>query len=82
MQTIYQIVEEVCLRDFPILARLSDTQQNKFIDNIYQDVLSGDNPTEIAEHELYDYIQEFIVKAIIKMLISLEENSNVLQNMS
>jgi hypothetical protein len=76
MQTIYQIVEEVCLRDFPILARLSEAQQNKFIDNIYQDVLSGDNPTEIVEHELYDYIEEFIVKSIIKMLISLEEKQD------
>ena len=76
MQTIYQIVEEVCLRDFPILGRLSEAQQNKFIDNIYQDVLSCDNPTEIAEHELYYYIQEFIVKAIIKMLISLEERQD------
>tara|TARA_R100000951_G_scaffold94986_1_gene83922 strand:+ start:281 stop:514 length:234 start_codon:yes stop_codon:yes gene_type:complete len=76
MQTIYQIVEEVCLRDFPILGRLSEAQQNKFIDNIYQDVLSGDNPTEIAEHQLYYYIQEFIVKAIIKMLISLEERQD------
>tara|TARA_R100000458_G_C8256865_1_gene232860 strand:- start:164 stop:418 length:255 start_codon:yes stop_codon:yes gene_type:complete len=64
MQTIYQIVEEVCARDFPILARLSETQQKKFIDIIYEDVLAGDNPTEIAEHELYDYIEEFIIKAI------------------
>jgi len=64
MQTIYQIVEEVCARDFPILARLSKTQQKKFIDIIYEDVLAGDNPTEIAEHELYAYIEEFIMKAI------------------
>ena len=64
MQTIYQIVEEVCARDFPILARLSEKQQKKFIDIIYEDVLAGDNPTEIAEHELYDYIEEFIMKAI------------------
>ena len=64
MQTIYQIVEEVCARDFPILARLSETQQKKFIDIIYEDVLAGDNPTEIAEHKLYDYIEEFIAKAI------------------
>tara|TARA_R100000388_G_C7180986_1_gene128622 strand:- start:196 stop:447 length:252 start_codon:yes stop_codon:yes gene_type:complete len=64
MQTIYQIVEEVCARDFKILARLSETQQKKFINIIYEDVLAGDNPTEIAEHELYDYIEEFIAKAI------------------
>ena len=64
MQTIYQIVEEVCARDFSILARLSETQQKKFINIIYEDVLAGDNPTEIAEHELYDYIEEFIAKAI------------------
>ena len=43
MQTIYQIVEEVCARDFKILARLSETQQKKFINIIYEDVLAGDN---------------------------------------
>ena len=64
MQTIYQIVEEGCARDFKILARLSETQQKKFINIIYEDVLAGDKPTEIAEYELYDYIEEFIAKAI------------------
>ena len=57
MQSIYQLVEEICARDFPILSRLSETQQKKFIDIIYEDILSGDNPTEIAEHKLYDYIE-------------------------
>ena len=68
MQTIYQLVEEICARDFPILARLPEKQYKKFIDVIYDDVLSGDNPTEIAEHELYDYIEEFIAKAISYIL--------------
>ena len=64
MQTIYQIVEEVCARDFKILARLSETQQKKFINIIYEDVLAGDNPTEIAENDIYLLIEEFIAKAI------------------
>ena len=68
MQTIYQLVEEIGARDFPILARLSETQQKKFIDVIYDDVLSGDNPSEIGEQELYDYIEEFIAKAISYIL--------------
>ena len=68
MQTIYQLVEEICARDFPILSRLPEKQYKKFIDVIYDDVLSGDNPTEIAEHELYDYIEEFIAKAISYIL--------------
>ena len=68
MQTIYQLVEEICARDFLILSRLSETQQKKFIDVIYDDVLSGDNPSEIGEQELYDYIEEFIAKAISYIL--------------
>ena len=68
MQTIYQLVEEICARDFPILARLSETQHKKFIDVIYDDVLSGDNPSEIGEQELYDYIEEFIAKALSYIL--------------
>ena len=31
METIYQLVEEVCSRDFPILALLPEKQQQKFI---------------------------------------------------
>ena len=64
MQTIYQIVEEVCARDFKILARLSETHQKKFINIIYQDILEGDNPTEISENDIYLLIEEFIAKAI------------------
>ena len=63
MQTIYQLVEEVCSRDFPVLALLSQKQQQKFIDIVYDDVLNGE-PEKLTEQELHDYIQEFIAKAI------------------
>jgi len=76
MQTIYHIVAEVCARDFPILAKLSVNQGHKFIDIIYEDIISGDNPTEITEQQIFDYVEEFIAKAIIKMLISLEERQD------
>ena len=61
-QTIYQFVEEVCSRDFPILALLSEKQQQKFIDIVDDDVLNGE-PEKLTEQELHDYIQEFISKA-------------------
>ena len=64
MPTIYQIVDDICMRDFDVLAKLPEQQQKKLINIIYEDVLAGDNPTEIAEYELYDYIEEFIAKAI------------------
>jgi hypothetical protein len=76
MQTIYHIVAEVCARDFPILAKLSVNQGHKFIDIIYEDIISGDNPTEITEQQIFEYVEEFIAKAIIKMLISLEERQD------
>ena len=63
MQTIYQLVEEVCARDFPILALLSEKQQQKFIDIVYDDVLNSE-PEKLTEQALHDYIQEFIAKAI------------------
>ena len=63
METIYQLVEEVCSRDFPILALLSEKQQQKFIDIVYDDVLNSE-PEKLTEQALYDYIQEFIAKAI------------------
>ena len=64
MPTIYELVDEVCARDFEILARLSTNQRDKFVDIIYEDVLLGDSPEEITEDAIYDYIEEFITKAI------------------
>ena len=64
MPSIYQIVDDVCARDFEILARLSTNQRNKFVDIIYEDVLAGDSPEDITEDAIYDYVEEFITKAI------------------
>ena len=64
MPSIYQIVDDVCARDFEILARLSTNQRDKFVDIIYEDVLLGDSPEEITEDAIYDYVEEFITKAI------------------
>jgi uncharacterized protein YuzB (UPF0349 family) len=64
MPSIYQIVDDVCARDFEILARLSTNQRDKFVNIIYEDVLAGDSPEEITEDAIYDYIEEFITKAI------------------
>ena len=64
METIYNLVEEVCSRDFPILALLSEKQQQKFIDIVYDDVLNGDSPHKITEQQIHDHVEEFIAKAI------------------
>ena len=63
MPTIYELVGDVCGRDFPMLALLSEKQQQKFIDIVYDDVLNGE-PEKLTEQALHDYIQEFIAKAI------------------
>ena len=85
MQTIYHIVAEVCARDFPILAKLSVNQGHKFVDIIYEDIISGDNPTEITEQQIFEYVEEFIAKAIsvsIDDVVDVMENPNDSQNMS
>ena len=64
MPTIYQIVDDICMRDFDVVAKLSEQQQKKFINIIYQDILEGDNPTKISENDIYLLIEEFIAKAI------------------
>lgn len=64
MPTIYQLVDEVCARDFPVLAMLTEAQYNDFVNRIYDDVMIGDNPQEITEDKLFDYIQEMIAQAI------------------
>ena len=85
MQTIYHIVAEVCARDFPILAKLSVNQGHKFVDIIYEDIVSGDNPTEITEQQIFEYVEEFIAKAIsvsIDDVVDVMEKTNDSQNMS
>ena len=64
MPTIYQLVDEVCSRDFPVLARLSEQTYNDFVNIIYDDVMAGDSPEEITEDMLFDYIQSMIAQAI------------------
>tara|TARA_R100000482_G_C5094229_1_gene132375 strand:+ start:145 stop:390 length:246 start_codon:yes stop_codon:yes gene_type:complete len=64
MPTIYELVGDVCGRDFPMLALLPKEKQTKFIDIIYDDVLEADNPSEITEQQIYDYVEEFIAKAV------------------
>ena len=39
MPSIYQIVDEVCARDFEILARLSTNQREKFVNIIYSRII-------------------------------------------
>ena len=85
MQTIYHIVAEVCARDFPILAKLSVNQGHKFVDIIYEDIVSGDNPTDITEQQIFEYVEEFIAKAIsvsIDDVVDVMEKPNDSQNMS
>jgi hypothetical protein len=69
MMTIYQLVDEVCARDFPVLSMLTEAQYNDFVNIIYDDVLAGDNPQEITEDKLFDYIQEIIAQAISTWLL-------------
>ena len=69
MMTIYQLVDEVCARDFPVLTMLTEAQYNDFVNRIYDDVMIGDNPQEITEDKLFDYIQEMIAQAISDWLL-------------
>ena len=69
MMTIYQLVDEVCARDFPVLSMLTEAQYNDFVNIIYDDVIAGDNPQEITEDKLFDYIQEIIAQAISTWLL-------------
>jgi hypothetical protein len=64
MMTIYQLIDEVCARDFPVLAMLTEAKYTDFVNRIYDDVMIGDNPQEINEDKLFDYIQEMIAQAI------------------
>ncbi len=69
MPTIYQLVDEVCARDFPILAMLTEAKYTDFVNRIYDDVMIGDSPEEITEDMLFDYIQSMIAQAISDWLL-------------
>ena len=56
IQTIYELVDEICARDFPILAKLTDKSRTKFVDVFYDDILNGDNPEQVSEQDIFDHI--------------------------
>jgi hypothetical protein len=68
IQTIYELVDEVCARDFPILAKLTDKSRTKFVDVIYDDILNGDNPEQVSEQDIFDHIEQVILQGITKHL--------------
>ena len=68
IQTIYELVDEVCARDFPILAKLTDKSRTKFVDVIYDDILDGDNPEQVSEQDIFDHIEQVILQGITKHL--------------
>ena len=69
MMTIYQLVDEVCARDFPVLAMLTKAKYTDFVNRIYDDVMIGDSPEEITEDMLFNYIQSMIAQAISDWLL-------------
>jgi len=62
--TIYQIVDEICARDFPVLSRLTTKSKDKFVDLMYEDVMSGDSPEKISEDKIFEHVQTVIALAI------------------
>ena len=68
IQTIYELVDEICARDFPILAKLTNKSRTKFVDVIYDDILNGDNPEQVSEQDIFDHIEQVILQGITKHL--------------
>ena len=66
--TIYQMVDEVCARDFPVLSRLTTKSKDKFVDLMYEDVMSGDSPEKISEDKIFEHVQTVIASAISNWL--------------
>ena len=64
MPTIYQLVDEVCARDFPVLARLSEQTYNDFVNIIYDDIMAGDSPEKITEDAIYEHVLNSIASAV------------------
>jgi hypothetical protein len=64
MPTIYKLVDEVCARDFPILAQLSIEQRKQFIDIIYDDLMWGDNPKTPDEDKIHERVTQSMARAI------------------
>ncbi len=64
-QTIYQLVDEVSCRDFiNIVGKLTHHNKDKFVEMIYEDVMSGDNPDQITEQHIHDHVCDVMAKAV------------------
>jgi len=68
MPTLYEIVDEVCSRDFPILSKLTQSKQRVFVDLVYDDVMEGDSPEETSEQDIYNHV-EFLIARAVTLLI-------------
>ena len=68
MPTLYEIVDEVCSRDFPILSKLTQSNQRVFVDLVYDDVMEGDSPEETSEQDIYNHV-EFLIARAVTLLI-------------
>jgi hypothetical protein len=64
MPTIFQLVDEVCARDFPVLAKLGQKTYNQLVYVIYDDIMCGDKPEEITEDLIFNYVEEFIARVL------------------
>jgi len=64
MPTIFQLVDEVCSRDFPVLAKMGQTTYNQLVYVIYDDIICGDKPEEITEDLIFNYVEEFIARVL------------------
>lgn len=62
--TIYQLVDEVCARDFPFFARLTSERYKQLVDIIYDEVMSGDKPEEATEDSIADFVEDFIAGVV------------------
>jgi hypothetical protein len=58
------MVDEICARDFPVLSRLTTKSKDKFVDLMYEDVMSGDSPEKISEDKIFEHVQTVIALAI------------------
>lgn len=67
MKTLYKTIEEICARD-DIIRKLSTQQQLKFVDFLYEDIKSWDDPTNTTEMEIIHRLGEHISHMVSSIL--------------
>jgi len=67
-KTLYKRLDEICAREH-IVNKLSANKYRTFVDLLYADLISWDNPLDVSEIDIVHRIGEHLTRMVSSMLV-------------